>query len=100
MSARCAERKLSRPAQTRPGGSVTKKANPAPPGDRPTGSAPPPPPAWRFWLWPAALIIALVLFRFLTPLHANTVDLTYSQFLSRVNSHQVKTVTLSASGQT
>jgi cell division protease FtsH len=79
---------------------VTKKANPAPPGDRPVGSAPPPPPAWRFWLWPVGLLLALLLFQFLTPLHTNNVDLTYSQFLSRVNSHQVKTVTLSASGQT
>jgi cell division protease FtsH len=79
---------------------VSKQASPPPPGDKPTGSAPPPPPRWRFWLWPIGLLIALILFQFLTPLHTSTVDLTYSQFLSRVSSHQVKTVTLSSSGQT
>ncbi|HEV3069045.1 MAG TPA: ATP-dependent zinc metalloprotease FtsH, partial [Streptosporangiaceae bacterium] len=79
---------------------MSKQASPPPPGDKPTGSAPPPPPRWRFWLWPIGLLIALILFQFLTPLHTSTVDLTYSQFLSRVSSHQVKTVTLSSSGQT
>jgi cell division protease FtsH len=45
-------------------------------------------------------MIALVLWLLLPTLHTSTVDLTYSQFLDRVNSHQVKTVTLSSSGQT
>ena len=73
---------------------MTKQATPPPPGDKPgPGSAPPSPPAWRHWLWPAALMIALLLWLVLSPLHANTVTLTYTQFLSRVSSHQVKTVT-------
>ena len=77
---------------------MTKQVTPPPPGDRPGSSAPPPPPAWRHWLWPAALMIALLLWVVLPTLHTNQVDLTYSQFLSRVSSHQVKTVTLESSG--
>jgi cell division protease FtsH len=77
---------------------VTKQATPPPPGDRPGPSAPPPPPTWRHWLWPVALLIALVLWLVLPTLHVNQVNLTYSQFLSRVSSHQVKTVTLSSGG--
>ena len=77
---------------------MTKQATPPPPGDRPGGSAPPPPPAWRHWLWPIALGITLVLWLLLPTLHVNQVSLTYSEFLSRVTSHQVKTVTLSSNG--
>jgi cell division protease FtsH len=44
-------------------------------------------------------MIALVLWLFLPTLHTSQVSLTYSQFLSRVSAHQVKTVTLSSSGQ-
>src|SRR5215472_3808743 len=77
---------------------MTKRPAAPPPGDRPGPSAPPPPPAWRHWLWPAALMIALVLWLLLPTLHTNQVDLTYSQFASRVSSHQVKTVTLSSNG--
>jgi cell division protease FtsH len=77
---------------------VSKQVTPPPPGDRPGPSAPPPPPTWRHWLWPVALMITLLLWLLLPTLHTNQVDLTYSQFLSRVSSHQVKTVTLESSG--
>jgi cell division protease FtsH len=77
---------------------VTKQVTPPPPGDRPGPSAPPPPPRWRHWLWPAALIITLVLWLLLPTLHVNQVDLTYTQFLSHVTSHQVKTITLGSNG--
>ena len=77
---------------------MTKQVTPPPPGDRPGSSAPPPPPAWRHWLWPAALMIALLLWVVLPTLHTNQVDLTYSQFLSQVSSSQVKTVTLASNG--
>jgi cell division protease FtsH len=77
---------------------VSKQATPTPPGDRPSGSAPPPPPAWRHWLWPVAIGITLVLWLLLPTLHVNQVSLTYSEFLTRVSSHQVKTVTLSSNG--
>jgi len=78
---------------------VTKQATPPPPGDKPSPSAPPPPPAWRHWLWPIALLAFVFLFFVVPTLHSNQATLTYSQFLSRVSSHQVKTVTLGANGQ-
>jgi cell division protease FtsH len=78
---------------------VSKQANPPPPGDKPAPAAPPPPPAWRHWLWPIALLAALVLWILLPAVHTNSVDLTYSQFLSNVSSQQVKTVTLSSNGE-
>jgi cell division protease FtsH len=43
-------------------------------------------------------MITLVLWLLLPTLHTSQVDLTYSQFLSRVTSHQVKTVTLNSNG--
>jgi cell division protease FtsH len=44
-------------------------------------------------------MIALLLWVFLPTLHTTQVTLTYSQFLSRVSAHQVKTVTLTSGGQ-
>jgi cell division protease FtsH len=78
---------------------VTKQVTPPPPGDKPAPSAPPAPPRWRHWLWPVALIAFLVLWLVLPTVHTSQVSLSYSQFLSRVGSHQVKTVTLGSGGQ-
>jgi cell division protease FtsH len=78
---------------------MTKQAKPPPPGDRPTPAAPPPPPGWRHWLWPLALVVAFLLFLELPALHAAPQqNFTYSQFLSQVSSHKVKTITLGSSG--
>src|SRR5277367_4135962 len=64
-------------------------------GDKPTPTAPPPPPGWRHWLWPIGLLAAVVLFLFLPRVSGvPSVNLTYSQFLSDVNAHKVKTFTL------
>ncbi len=41
---------------------MSKQPSAPPPGDKPAATAPPPPPSWRHWLWPAALLAALVLF--------------------------------------
>jgi cell division protease FtsH len=73
---------------------MSKQATPPPPGDKPSPSnAPPPPPAWRHWLLPIGLLIAFWLWIFLTPLHQTTsTSLSYSQFLSDVSAHKVKTV--------
>src|SRR5436305_4113963 len=77
---------------------MSKQPMPPPPGDRPTPTAPPPPPAWRHWLLPVALGLALLVWIFLPAVHtAPQVTLTYSQFLSDVNAHQVKTVTIDSS---
>jgi cell division protease FtsH len=64
-------------------------------GDKPTPTAPPPPPGWRHWLWPIGLLAAVVLFLFLPRVSGvPSVNLTYSQFLGDVNAHKVKTFTL------
>ena len=64
-----------------------------PPGDKPVRTAPPPPPQWRRWLWPAWLLITLLLWFVLPALHTTQpVSLDYSQFISRASTHQVSTV--------
>src|SRR5271165_2900439 len=79
---------------------MSKQATPPPPGDKPKPSAPPPPPTWRNWLWPIMILVIFALF-FLLPTRSTSTSLTYSQFLSDVNSNQVKTVELaSTSGGT
>ena len=75
---------------------MSKQANPPPPGDKPTGSAPPPPPGWRNWVWPVTIFAILALF-FLLPTRSQSTSLTYSQFLSDVSNHQVKSLQISGS---
>jgi cell division protease FtsH len=81
---------------------MTKQATPPPPGDKPTPSkAPPPPPAWRHWLLPVGIIVALFLWLALPAVHqAHQTTLTYSQFLTDVSAHKVKTVTIAQPGGT
>jgi cell division protease FtsH len=74
---------------------MSKQANPPPPGDKPTPSAPPPPPAWRNWLWPITIFAILALWLILARSH--TPSLSYSQFISDVQQHKVKSVELSGS---
>ncbi len=74
---------------------MSKQATPPPPGDKPKPSAPPPPPAWRNWLWPIMIVAIVALWLFLPTRSAST-SLTYSQFLSDVNSGQVKSVQLAS----
>jgi cell division protease FtsH len=65
-----------------------------PPGDKPVRTAPPPPPAWRHWLWVVALFVALL---YILPSFVHTTSptqLTYTQFISEVNAHKIKTITL------
>jgi cell division protease FtsH len=63
-----------------------------PPGDKPVRTAPPPPPAWRHWLWLLAAVIALlyILPTFVHP--SQQQSLTYTQFQSDVGAHKVKSV--------
>jgi len=72
---------------------MSKQASPPPAGDTPKPTAPPPPPRWRNWIWPIMILAILMLFYFLRP-PSNTTNLTYSEFLSDVAAHQVKTVEL------
>ena len=74
---------------------MSKQAKPPPPGDKAAPSAPPPPPTWRNWLWPIMLVVIFALF-FLLPTRSPSTSLTYSQFLSDVSAHQVKTVQLAS----
>jgi cell division protease FtsH len=78
---------------------MTKQATSPPSSDKGASVAPPPPPTWRHLLWPIAFVIAAVLF-FLLPVaqSAKQVTLNYSQFLSDVSAHKVKTVTIETSG--
>ena len=79
---------------------MTKKAHPPPTPDRGTPTAPPPPPAWRHWLWLVALALFIVLYVVLpTTKSAAPVTLSYSQFMQKVSADQVRSVTLSASGE-
>jgi cell division protease FtsH len=81
---------------------MSKQASSPPPGDKPgPGNAPPPPPAWRHWLLPIGIIVALFLWLYLPAVHQTPqTTLTYSQFLSDATAHKVKTVTIAQPGGT
>jgi cell division protease FtsH len=81
---------------------MSKQAASAPPGDKPApGNPPPPPPAWRHWLLPAGIIVALFSWVFLPAVHQPPqTSLSYSQFLTDVSAHKVKTVTIAQTGGT
>ncbi|HXC85918.1 MAG TPA: ATP-dependent zinc metalloprotease FtsH [Trebonia sp.] len=81
---------------------MSKQATPPPPGDKPGPSkAPPPPPAWRHWLLPVGIIVALFLWIYLPAVHqSNPTSLSYSQFLSDVSANKIKTVTIAQPGGT
>ena len=81
---------------------MSKQATPPPPGDKPSpGKPPPPPPRWRHWLLPVGIVVAVFLWVFLPAVHQTApTSLTYSQFLSDVSAHKVKTITIPQSGGT
>jgi cell division protease FtsH len=81
---------------------MSKQAIPPPPGDKPTpGKPPPPPPAWRHWLWPVAIAAAFVLWLVLPTVHSpSQTTLSYSQFLTDVSQHKVKTVDIAPANGT
>jgi cell division protease FtsH len=74
---------------------MTKRAASPPTQDKGVPIAPPTPPWWRHYLWLIALAIFIVLF-YVLPATQSTGEttLTYSQFMSDVAAHKVKTVTL------
>lgn len=78
---------------------MTKQAASPPTRERGTETAPPPPPAWRHWLWLIALGLFVALW-FVVPATGTSgqVSLSYSQFLQDVTGHQVKTVTIQTNG--
>jgi cell division protease FtsH len=78
---------------------MSKQVTPPPPGDKPKPTAPPPPPTWRNWIWPIMLVVIFALW-FLLPTRSPSTSLSYTQFLSDVSAHTVKTVQLGAVGAT
>jgi cell division protease FtsH len=63
-----------------------------PPGDKAVRTAPPPPPAWRHWLWLLALVVALL---YILPAFVHTTTptaLNFSQFQSDIVAHKIKSV--------
>ena len=78
---------------------MTKQASGPPTRDKGAPVAPPPPPWWRHYLWAIALAAFIGLF-FVLPATAprTQVTLNYSQFLSDVSAHRVKTVTIATNG--
>ncbi len=81
---------------------MSKQASPPPPGDKPKPpSPPPPPPAWRHWLIPAGILVALFLWIWLPAVHSSSpTSLNYTQFLNDVSAHMVKTITIAQPGGT
>ena len=78
---------------------MSKQVSTPPTQDRGAPVAPPPPPAWRHFLWLAALLIFVTLLFVLPAFKAQkTVTLSYSQFMGDVSAHKVKTVTIQTSG--
>ena len=55
---------------------MSKQATPPPPGDKPKpgGNAPPPPPAWRHWLLPIGIVVALFAWILLPAVHRRFAD--------------------------
>lgn len=84
---------------------MSRRASPPPSGDRPTPTPTPTPnrPTWRVWLLLVGVMItALVVSIWVPGLRTSkptSLSLTYSEFLSDVDSHQIKTITIQSSGQ-
>jgi cell division protease FtsH len=79
---------------------MSKQATPPPPGDKASPPKPPPaPPRWRHWLLLVGIMLAILLGLSLFRQGAHS-TLSYSQFLSDVSAHKVKTVTIAQPGGT
>ncbi len=76
----------------------TGAAKPGEPNERPAAPAPPPPPRWRMWLLPAGILISLLLFSIPHMSSTTTKSLSYSKFVSEVDSGQVLTASVNPGG--
>jgi cell division protease FtsH len=78
---------------------MTKQASAPPTPGKGAPVAPPPPPWWRHYLWLIAFVVFIGLYFVLPATEIKgPVTLNYTQFLSDVSAHKVKTVTLEPSG--
>jgi len=72
---------------------MSRQPTSPPPSGKPVRTAPPPPPRWRFSLWPMALIAVVLLYIFLPGIRIGTpVSLSYSRFIADASAHKIKTV--------
>jgi cell division protease FtsH len=77
---------------------MTDTAKSGPDRGTPRGPAPPPPPSWQRWLpWIGLAVTALLLF--LPGRMSQPSELTYSEFLSRVDSGNVRTAVIDDEGR-
>ncbi len=78
---------------------MSKEAASGLPGDRPQGSAPPPPSRWWQWLVLAALVLGLGLVLAFPVRPASTPALSYSRFVRLVDAGKVKEVSIASNGE-
>ncbi|MDP8969841.1 MAG: ATP-dependent zinc metalloprotease FtsH [Actinomycetota bacterium] len=77
----------------------TSPATSGPPADKPSGPAPPPPPAWRNWLLPIGVALSLLLL--LRPVVQEPPrSLSYTDFLVAVDRGDVEAVAIGPDGHT
>ena len=78
---------------------MTKQASAPPTPGKGAPVAPPPPPWWRHYLWLIAFVVFIGLYFVLPATEIKgPVTLNYTQFLTDVSAHKVKTVTLATNG--
>ncbi|MEU7429933.1 ATP-dependent zinc metalloprotease FtsH [Streptomyces sioyaensis] len=80
-----------------PGRHPTRSVKPGPPREPPKPPGSPPAPTWRRWLLPIALVIMFLLL-LMRPQSSPGTSLSYSHFLGKVNTGQVKTVDINDKG--
>ncbi|MFJ9370044.1 ATP-dependent zinc metalloprotease FtsH [Nocardia sp. NPDC101769] len=84
---------------------MSRQVSAPPPPDRPTPKTTPPSSQspWQRWLVPIAAVLIAIVVSIFVPVPRTTtpasVGLDYSQFLTDVDAHQVKTITIQTSGQ-
>ena len=78
---------------------MTREQATPPPGDKPTGSAPPNPPWWHRWLLPAGLLLTYLLLFGLPQEGEDRTELTYTEFLERVDRGEVGNADIVSDGE-
>ncbi|RDI68303.1 ATP-dependent zinc metalloprotease FtsH [Nocardia pseudobrasiliensis] len=82
---------------------MSKQVSTPPAGDRPQPTPPQRVPVWRLWLFPVVVMLVALGVSIWSSAHQTSepaaVTLGYSQFLSDVDSHRIKTITLEPTGR-
>src|SRR3954471_7096048 len=77
---------------------MTTPAKPRDPGSGQKQRGPAPPPRPRWWNWVVVIGLLFSLFLLFFPASSSGTELTYTEFLSRVRTAQVKTATIDENG--